>query len=74
MNPKQKAKQLIKKFTSSTMRLVADYEWVEDIDSTKQCALIAVYEILDAIDWHEFETPNKQLEYWSEVQQELFNY
>ena len=74
MTPKQKAKQLIKKFTSSTMRLVADYEWVEDIDSAKQCALITVYEILDAIDWHKFETPNKQLEYWSEVQQELFNY
>jgi hypothetical protein len=42
MTPKEKAKQLVKKFTSATMTLVADYEWVDDIFSAKQCALIAV--------------------------------
>ena len=33
----------------------------------KQCALIAVDEILKAIDWHDFETPNNELKNWNEV-------
>lgn len=70
MTPKEKAKQLIKKFTSSTMRLVADYEWVDDIDSAKQCALIAVYEIIDLLS----EDINPLVNYWHEVQQEIFDY
>lgn len=78
MTPKEKAKQLIKKFTSSTRRLVADYEWVEDIDSAKKCALIAVYEMLEEIskwssgEFQEFE--KERWKYLQEVQQELFNY
>ena len=39
----------------------------------KQCALICVDEILSAIDWHEFETPNKELEYWQKVKTEIEN-
>jgi hypothetical protein len=71
MTPKQKAKQLVKKFTSATMTLVADYEWVDDIQSAKQCALIAVDEIIEAIEWHEYETPNKEIRFWVEVKKEI---
>jgi hypothetical protein len=39
----------------------------------KQCALIAVDEIIDAIDWHEFETPNKEINYWLDVRKEINN-
>lgn len=34
-------------------------------------AIKAVDEIVDAIDWHEFETPNNLLNYYNEVQNEL---
>ena len=37
----------------------------------KQCALVAVDQIIDAIDWHEFEVPNDQLTYWHKVKQEI---
>ena len=41
--------------------------------TSKQCAKIAVKEIISAIDWHEFETPNKQLEFWNGVLKEIYN-
>lgn len=34
-------------------------------------ALVAVGEIIDAIDWHDFDTPNKQFNYWYDVKKEL---
>jgi len=37
----------------------------------KQCALIAVDEILEAIEWHEYETPNKEIKFWKEVKTEI---
>jgi len=37
----------------------------------KQCALICVEEIIKAIDWHDFETPNKELNFWEEIKEEL---
>ena len=33
--------------------------------------ITAVEGILEAIDWHEFETPNKEIEYYQEVINEL---
>ena len=39
----------------------------------RQCALIAVEEILGAIDWHEFEVPNEQIDFWNKIKQELEN-
>jgi len=35
------------------------------------CALIAVNEIFQAIDWHKFETPNVEIDFWQEVKNEL---
>lgn len=42
-----------------------------DETSALQCALVAVDEICEAINWHEFEVPNDQLNYWLEVQKEI---
>jgi protein associated with RNAse G/E len=36
-----------------------------------QLALMEVQDIKKAIDWHDFETPNKEYEYWDEVKNEL---
>ena len=39
--------------------------------AAKECAKIAVNRIISAIDWHEFETPNKELEFWNDVLKEI---
>ena len=62
MTPKQKAKQLVDKFT-----VVGLQQRNEGI----QCALICVDEIMHVIDWHEFETPNEELNYWNQVKEEI---
>jgi hypothetical protein len=36
-------------------------------------ALVTINEIIDAIDWHEYETPNKELNYWLDVRKEIQN-
>lgn len=44
-----------------------------DLNLSKKIALIMVDEIIDAIDWHEFEHPNKEFDYWYEVKAEIDN-
>ena len=66
MTPQEKAKQLVDKLIQPTMTLVADYEWVEDIDSAKDCALIAVDEIRDNIP-----LISDIQQYWIDVKQEI---
>ena len=60
MTPKEKAKELVNKMAFEVC-----------ITDAKQCALIAVNEIKEAIFWHPFESPNFELEYWQEVKQEI---
>jgi len=64
MTPKEKAIQLVEKFS-----LVGLQQREEGI----ACAIIAVDEIFLAIDWHEYEYPNEQFEYWHEVRTEIEN-
>jgi hypothetical protein len=45
--------------------------WHNTSDDIKYSAHITVEEVLNAIDWHEFEAPNKQLEFWNEVKKEI---
>lgn len=70
MTTKEKALELFYKFSKKVSR-----EFVSDsfISATiaKQCALIAVNEILKAIEWHDFETPNFEIEFWQEVKSEI---
>jgi hypothetical protein len=72
MTPKEKAKEL---YNKCNPHCLTKSFYGDDIErqSTKQCALIAVDEILLAIDWHEYEYPNEQFEYWHEVKTEIEN-
>ena len=68
-NAKEKAKELFDKFYPRATSYSSDRK--NQKENAKQCALIAVDEILIAIDWHEFEYPNEQFEYWHEVKAEI---
>jgi hypothetical protein len=63
-NPKDKAIELVNKF--STVGLQQREEGIA-------CATIAVNEIIEAIDWHEYETPNNELNYWLDVRKHIQN-
>ena len=68
MTSKEKAQELVDKFTHPVRWKMGQ----EDIKQrAKQCALIAVDEIIDAVDWHEFEVPNDVLHYYFEVKREI---
>jgi len=74
MTPSEKAKLLVQKFYFSlpnnggqTGLCNIHQRW----DEGKICARIAADEIIDAIDWHEYETPNKELNYWLDVRKEI---
>jgi hypothetical protein len=64
MTPKEKANELIEAMAFNCRE--CDYE-----AKAKQCALIAVEQIKEAIFWHPYESPNFELEYWQEVKQEI---
>ena len=77
MIPKEKAEELVDKFYQTTPN---EYFVNEPIgikgrykswEQAKQCALIAVEEIKEAIFWHPYERPYFELEYWNEVMQEI---
>ena len=69
MTPKEKAKELVDKFRPYTKIVVANAEYIED---TKQCALIAVDEILND-DWYitTLEDNILRKKYWQEVKTEI---
>ena len=63
LTPKKKAKELVEKFSD-----LEDGEMY--IGKAKQCALIAVNEIISIkILW--FQKDTKELDYWQEVKEEL---
>lgn len=47
------------------------YSKVFYFEVAKDCALFCIDKILEAIDWHEFEAPNKEYMYWGEVKEEI---
>jgi hypothetical protein len=72
MTPKEKADYLVMKFKSSESQ--DGYNDVRDIHAAIRCALIAVDEIRDAIDWDYYEGRMETEEnYWKKVKQELEN-
>jgi len=73
MTPKEKAKELVEKYYQYGFPIEIDRTIYFEVDyqNAKQCALIAVDEIIREVDWHDFETPNKVLNYWQEVKQEI---
>jgi hypothetical protein len=63
MTPKEKAEELVNKFIQFTP---AEEEF--EYDYAKQCALIAVDELIYET---QFEVPNIRQRYWQEVKQEI---
>lgn len=73
MTPKEKAEELVSRYRKEILK--GKYRVngfiVEEI--SQECALIAVDEIIDAIDWHKYEVPNDQLNFWFEIKREIEN-
>ncbi len=77
MIAKEKAESLVEKFLPHTLVLNKDTGWLEGKDEAKQCALIAVDEILLVLTKSEyFEGKLKLVKhvdkpFWEEVKQEI---
>jgi hypothetical protein len=71
MCEKDKAYYLFRLFGMTIAESIDEEGFVCDTEQAKKCALMAVDEIIMAIDWHEFEVPNKQFDYWLEVKSEI---
>jgi hypothetical protein len=76
MTPKEKAKELVDKFFEYTYRVKWDIDknkWEHNFDQSKQCALIAVDEILN--NWKDeasIQFPyGKVITYWNIVKEEI---
>ena len=69
MTPKEKAKQLLWEY----LPILEGWTDVGKSQLAKQCALIAVDEIIDAIDfdWMERQNLDRVFHYWEEVKQEI---
>ena len=70
MTPREKAKELVYKYQSGYKLGGFNFQFQNDDEDAKQCALIAVDEILDinSVD-KDYELSN----YWQEVKQEIEN-
>ena len=76
MTPEKKAKELVGKMNFTLSRKETNgYVYLslksDSMYYAKYCALEAVEMILRAIDWHSFETPNVEIEYWGKVKEEI---
>jgi hypothetical protein len=71
MNPKERAENLVGKFISHTLIFDEGAGWLEDKDEAKQCALIAVDEILNTIEYSSQADELSKISYWEEVKQEI---
>jgi hypothetical protein len=85
MTPKEKALELLNKFSVHTKAFNDNSGWIIDINSTKECALIAVDEMIQTakdvfehcwnhISWkaqYDIVDMNKYLCYLEEVKQEI---
>jgi hypothetical protein len=67
MTPKEKAKELVSKFNFE--HTGDSYTIFQNVDESKRCALIAVDEIINAMDNVMLPNPFKQ--YWNKVKQEI---
>jgi hypothetical protein len=72
MSPQEKAIDLVNKFKYNTRAYSEDKQWEDTAYNAKQCALIAVDEILDidCFDMSEEHFDN-HIEYWQQVKQEI---
>jgi len=75
MTPKEKAEELVSKYEICTRPIFTLLQYDVEKMYNKQCALIAVDEIMKAIpDASDDDSPyNHELVYWQEVKQEIEN-
>lgn len=72
MTPKQKAKELINKFGKSISKPQSGgYKF--NIVKAKDCALIAVVEIINSVVITDLTTAETQFKYWQQVKEEIKN-
>ena len=74
MTPKEKADELVSKFNQHTAQAITHYpngKMVENKDEAKQCALIAVAEILFALKMDINSPTSASVKYWQKVKQEI---
>ena len=69
LTPLEKAEELVDSFIEKMFLLRDGYNSSEILDAAKQCALIAVDEILNGSRLFYFE----DYKYWNEVKQEILN-
>ena len=78
MTPKEKAQELVDKFyqtfplTMDLITTIRDLSWEYDSwNEAKQCALIAVDEILSLNVFEDYSDWTNTIEYWEEVREEI---
>lgn len=69
MTPKEKAKELVSKYMEIDLQPFSDYGNYIEKDVAKQCALIAVDEILNTV--NSLFNTYSQNDYWLQVKQEI---
>ena len=73
MTPKEKAFELAHKFRLLEIRTSENSHMMISMADAKQCALIAVDEILFALKYDMNEPTSASVRYWQEVKQEIEN-
>jgi hypothetical protein len=79
MTPKEKAEELIKRFNKVEIFISIEPCNIEtdlknvDCDANKQCALIAVDEIINSIVIIDLTAAENQFTYWEKVKEEIEN-
>ncbi len=68
MTPKDKAIELIQKYTRATWIKYDEIKYLRTIPNAKECALIAVDELIYS---HSQDTTDNQFYFWQEVKKEI---
>ena len=75
MTPKEKADELVNKFMEYShtdfIPYRGGYQMDSQIENAKQCALIAVDEILNTIEYSSQADELSKVNYWQEIKQEI---
>jgi hypothetical protein len=72
MTPKEKAKEIFGKLGKSTSKPLKNGGYKYNVDITKQCALIAVDEIIESLEINSWQN-KKVIDFYKEVKQEIEN-
>ena len=71
MTPKEKAIELVERYSGITTQYEEGYGYSPNIENAKICALISVDEIINSIVITDLTTAENQFIYWQEVKQEI---